>query len=126
MTLWKIRLELARDPEFPDGSARHGYELVAPLDAEGHLDAAGWRAQRSRCRVRRFWAGEADEIGHLAHHGTGWAFHYDIAGDASKDEPGWRLGSHLFRVGEYLSVREQDDRLRTFRVVDVRPAPPIP
>lgn len=126
MTLSSIRLELARDHDFPEGSARHGYELVAPLDAEGHLDAAAWRGLRSRCRVRRFWAGADDEIGHLAHHGSGWAFHYDIAGDASTDEPGWRLASHRFRVGEYVSIREQDGTLRTFRVVDVRPAPPAP
>lgn len=126
MTLSSIRLELARDHDFPEGSARHGYELVAPLDAAGQLDAAAWRGLRSRCKVRRFWAGEDDEIGHLVHHGTSWAFHYDIAGDAENDEAGWRLGSHLFRLGEYLSVREQDGKLRTFRVVAVRPAPQGP
>lgn len=126
MTLSLIRLELARDAEFPDGSARHGYELVAPLDAAGHIDAGAWRTSRSRCRVRRFWPGEDDEIGHLVHHGGGWAFHYDIAGDAATDEPGWRLGSHAFRPGEYVSVREQDGSLRTFRVASVRPAPPPP
>jgi hypothetical protein len=125
MTLSSIRLELARDHDFPEGSARHGYELVAPLDAEGHLDAA-WRGLRSRCRVRRFWAGADDEIGHLTHHGNGWAFHYDIAGDPATDEPGWRLGSHVFRVGEYVSIREQDGTLRTFRVAAVRAAPPAP
>lgn len=126
MTLSSIRLELARDHDFPEGSARHGYELVAPLDAEGHLDADAWRAQRSRCRVRRFWAGADDEIGHLRHQGSGWAFHYDIAGDPAADEPGWRLGSHVFRIGEYVSIREQDGKLRTFRVADIRPAPPSP
>ena len=123
MTLSSIRLELARDREFPEGSARHGYELIAPLDAEGHLDAAAWRAARDRCKVRRFWVGAEDEIGHLVHHGAGWAFHYDIAGDAETDEPGYRLGSHLFRAGEYVSVREQDGTQRTFRVAAVRPAP---
>ena len=38
MTLKKIRLELARDREHPEGSSRHGYEFVGPLDKEGHLD----------------------------------------------------------------------------------------
>ncbi len=33
-----IRLELARSREFPSGSPRHGYDLVAPLDAKGHID----------------------------------------------------------------------------------------
>ncbi len=35
MTLKKIRLELARDREHPEGSNRHGYEFVGPLDARG-------------------------------------------------------------------------------------------
>ena len=41
MTLKKIRLELARDREHPEGSARHGYEFVGPLDEKGHLDPVG-------------------------------------------------------------------------------------
>ena len=34
----RIRLNLARSKEFPQGSPRHGYEFVAPLDAQGHID----------------------------------------------------------------------------------------
>jgi len=30
--LKRIRLELARSKEFPDGSTAHGYEFVAPVD----------------------------------------------------------------------------------------------
>jgi hypothetical protein len=59
-----IRLELARSKEFPDGSATHGYEFVAPLDDEAHIDPALWHKHRDRCRVRRFWDEEA-EVGHL-------------------------------------------------------------
>ena len=33
-----IRLELARSKEYPSGSTRHGYYLIAPLDKEGHID----------------------------------------------------------------------------------------
>jgi hypothetical protein len=29
MTLKRVRLELARNAEFPEGSSEHGYELVA-------------------------------------------------------------------------------------------------
>jgi hypothetical protein len=39
----KIRLELARNAEFPEGSARHGYEFIAPLTPDGHLDPDGWK-----------------------------------------------------------------------------------
>ena len=85
MTLKKIRLELARDREHPEGSARHGYEFVGPLDDEGHLDPAAWKKHRERCRVRRFWLNEADEIGHLVRKPGGqWAFHYGASGNWMK------------------------------------------
>ena len=53
--LKRIRLQLARSKEFPSGSARHGYEIVAPLDDQGHIDAEEWNRQRAACQVRRFW-----------------------------------------------------------------------
>ena len=46
MTLKKIRLELARDRAHPEGSNRHGYEFVGPLDAEGRLDPVLWKKHR--------------------------------------------------------------------------------
>ncbi|MEM1398691.1 MAG: hypothetical protein AAGF58_02365, partial [Pseudomonadota bacterium] len=87
MSLKQIRLELARDPDFPDGSRNHGYEFLAPLTNAGHIDADGWKQHRDRCRVRRFWAGTPDETGHLIRRpGGSWAFHYDIHGDPDDDE----------------------------------------
>lgn len=121
MALKQVRLELARDPDFPEGSQRHGYEMVAPLDAQGHLQLEEWRERRDACRVVRFWAGEPDEEGHLVHTRQGWAFHYDLAGDAEAEEPGYRFDSHSFVEGEYVSLREQDGETRTFRIVSVKP-----
>ena len=71
--------------------------------------------------MRRFWAHQREEIGHIVHkRGNVWAFHYDIHGDPSHDEAGFRFASHTFLPGEYVSLKEQDDVLRTFRVVSVR------
>ncbi len=125
MTLKKVRLELARDREFPEGSARHGYEFVGPLDEEGRLDPVLWKKHRERCRVRRFWLNEDDELGHLVRKPGGhWAFHYDIHGDVDDDEGGYRLGNHKFAVGEYVSIREHEDEvMRTFRVVRIETLP---
>lgn len=123
MTLSKIRLELARDQDFPEGSSDHGYEAVVPLNADGHIDAQEWRHNKARCTVWRFWEGEPDERGHLVHRRGGtWAFHYDVRGDSEEDEPGWNFDTHVFKIGEYVSLREQDGELRTFRVVTVRRA----
>ena len=38
MTLTRIRLELARTPEFPEGHPGCGYEFTAPLDRKGNLE----------------------------------------------------------------------------------------
>lgn len=122
MALQTIRLELARDHDFPEGSTQHGYEFTAPLSGDGHIDVEAWRAHRARCRVRRFWAGENDEEGHLVHTRSGtWAFRYDIEGDAEDEEAGYKFDSHAFKEGEYVSIREHDGELRTFKVASVRP-----
>jgi hypothetical protein len=120
-----IRLQLARSKEFPGGSARHGYDIVAPLDQDGHIDAELWRKQREGCRVRRFWAGEDDIIGHLIHKPGGaeharWAFEYG-KGAATDDESGYRFGLHKFLPGEYVSIRDEDGELHTFVVKAVEP-----
>ena len=114
----RIRLELAREPGHPAGSSRDGYELIAPLDRDGRIDAALWRAHREACRVTRFRAHEDDEIGHLIHKpGGSWTFHYDISGE-DDDEAGYRFQDERFAVGEYLSVKEEDKQ-HTYRVVSV-------
>ncbi|MEP1573999.1 hypothetical protein [Roseibium album] len=119
--LRKIRLNLARTKEFPQGSARHGYEFTAPLNETGHIDATLWKRERDHCRVRRFWGSEEEEVGHLIHRpGGSWAFHYDIDGD-DDDEAGYRFGAHAFNPGEYVSIKDEDGDMHTFQVVTVQP-----
>ncbi len=121
MALMQIRLELARDHDFPEGSRERGYEFVAPLTGEGELDPAGWHAARKSCWVRRFWPGEDDANGRLVHHqGRLWAFHYDGA-EALPEEPIFRFDRHRFSPGDYVSITEHDGALRTFRVISARP-----
>ena len=121
MPLRRIRLELARDQLHPQGSREHGYEFVAPLDEDGHLVAAEWRSQRDKCHVHRFWKGADDEHGLLVHkRGGTWAFDYDD-GDEDDDEAGFKFDKHRFAPGEYVSIREHDGVLRTFRVIRVAP-----
>lgn len=118
MSLKTIRLELARSKEFPEGNADHGYVLKAPLTSDGHLDPVAWRKQRELCSVRRF-SGKDEERGQLIHTaGRRWAFSY-VPGDDADDEPIFRLDSHVFRPGEYLSITEHDGVERTFRVASV-------
>ena len=125
-TFKRIRLNLARSKEFPQGSSRHGYEFVAPLNASGHIDEALWRAHRDHCRVRRFWEGQDDEIGFVVHRPGGpehgrWMFDYNPQ-RADDDESGYRFGTHVFRPGEYVSIRDEDDEMHTFVVASVEAA----
>lgn len=125
-TLKRIRLHLARSKEFPSGSARHGYEFVAPLDHRGHIDAPLWHKYRDHCGVRRFWNGDADQVGRLVHKPGGaeqarWVFDYDLS-TTDDDEAGYRFGAHTFAPGEYVSIRDDDEELHTFQVVSVEAA----
>jgi hypothetical protein len=124
--LKRIRLNLARSKEFPLGSEKHGYEFVAPLDADGHISPELWRKYREHCGVRRFWEGEDDEFGRLLHKSGGaeharWVFDYDETAEED-DEAGYRFGDHIFRPGEYVSIRGDEGVMHTFQVVSVEPA----
>ncbi|OYX87705.1 MAG: hypothetical protein B7X99_16585 [Rhizobiales bacterium 17-65-6] len=116
----EIRLELAREKDHPAGARDFGYRFVAPLDVNGQIEPELWAKHREVCRVVRFRPDEADEIGHLVRRpGGSWAFRYDIFG-TDDDEAGFRFNAERFVIGEYVSVKE-DDESHTFRVVSVEP-----
>jgi len=124
--LMKITLNLARTKQFPEGSIRHGYDFILPLGDDGKIDAAAWQAHRNACVVHRFRADEPIRRGQIVRRpggsaGATWGFDYDASTHAD-DEAGFRFGDHLFRPGEYVSIRDPDGELETFRIVDVRPA----
>jgi hypothetical protein len=119
----RILLNLARSREFPDGSSRHGYDFIAPLD-QGHIDPVLWLKYRDYCPVRRLWEGEDDEIGRLVHRPGGaehgrWVFAYN-SDDDDDDEAGYKFGTHAFCRA---STSPSADRTAnsTFRVVAVDP-----
>jgi hypothetical protein len=121
MSLKRIRLELARTPDHPNGSPSYGYEFVAPLDDKGHLASPEWPKQIGACTVRSFWNGAPDEHGALIHRRDGsWAFSYAPGED--DDEPIFKFDRHRFVVGEYVTITEHDGIARPFRVAEVTPA----
>ena len=125
-TFKRIRLNLARSKEFPQGSSKHGYEFVAPLDANSHIDVAQWKAHRDNCRVRRFWEGQDDEHGFLVHR-PGGPEHGRLLFDynprrADDDESGYRFGAHAFKQGEYVTIGNIDGETHTFQVASVQAA----
>jgi hypothetical protein len=118
----RVRFELARSREYPEGSHRHGYEFVLPLDAEGRIDRAAYRKAPELCTVHRFWEGSGDVVGTVAHQSHDrWMFSFHIG--EMEDESIPHFAQHRFREGEYIAVREIDGGEHTFRIVLVEPAP---
>jgi len=120
LSLQRIRLELARTAEFPEGSRDHGYEFVAPITTDGHIDPQEWKKVKQFCRVSRF-AGQDVQNGMLRHVGHGWRFDYDGHGPED-DEPFFKLDRHALTPGAYVSITEHDGVMRPFKVIAVTPA----
>ena len=125
MTFSRIRLELGRTDEYPDGNQNHGYEFVAPLTPEGHIDPQAWKENKAKCIVRHFEGMDIKGAGLLSRAGRGWRFEYGPEGRAG-DEPFYRLDQHIMRPGLYVSLREHDGVQRPFKVVSVTPLPRAP
>lgn len=124
--MFRITLQEARAKGVPSGGETGGYEFYAPLDAAGRIDVEAWKKERTRCFVHRLDHGAVVERGLLVHRpggsgGATWAFDYQ-AGSTDDEEQGYRFDAHAFEPGEYVSVRDEDGALRTYRVAAVAPA----
>ena len=123
--LKKVRLHAARSKQFPDGSIRHGYDFVAPLTEAGHIDLETWKAHRGECFAHRFWGDEPEQRGLLVHKaggvgGSTWRFELGVGHKLDEEDDGFRFADHPFKSGEYVSIRDEDGELVTFRVVSVK------
>ena len=63
-TLKRIALTLARSKDFPNGSSQIGYDFIAPLDSNGHIDLPAWKKHRRRMQRPAFFSrrGRQDRI----------------------------------------------------------------
>ncbi|WP_339933556.1 hypothetical protein [uncultured Brevundimonas sp.] len=119
-TFQHIRLELAREPDHPRGNASTGYDLVAPLDADGRLDPAALKAEPDRSHVRRFVDDATVATGRLRHTADDrWVLDLD-PGDAD-DVTGFRLGEETFVLGEYVSMLTANGTQHTYAVKRLQP-----
>jgi hypothetical protein len=122
----KIVLEEARAKGAPAGPGVHAYEFVAPLDEAGFINLEAWKKERVRCFVHRLEHGKIVDRGLLVHRAGGvggatWAFDYEL-GTTDDEEEGYRFGTHAFTPGEYVSIRDDEDELRTFKVISATSA----
>jgi hypothetical protein len=120
MTLYRVRITLARDPDFPEGSNTRGYDFIVPLGGGKKPDTATWKQHAKDCLVHRFWEGEEPRHGVLRHSGHQWFVDYDVK-RASDEEPFIQLDRHPIEEGNTLSMVEGDGKSRTFHIVSVKP-----
>ncbi len=120
MALMKVRLELGRTPDYPEGNSLQGYELVLPLDENGYICPAEWRKYKDLCTVRRFGGGFTNRRGLIRHVGQGWQLDYDPRTDAD-NEPVLKLDKHVVASDNYISLSGSDGKIRPFKVVSVTP-----
>ena len=119
--LYRIDLELAREPGHPAGDHDHNYRLYLPLDAGAHIDTSALPHMKGWCRVVRHLPGEEEARGRIVRGPGGrWVLDF-VDNDTRDDEIGFRLLEERFVPGEYVSIQEDDGRQHTFKVVSVRP-----
>jgi hypothetical protein len=115
---WRvIRLELASNGEFPRGSAGRAYLLRLPLDDDGSIDAELLKAEPDRAVVRRYWANEADLIGHMIATSSGLAIRYEA--NERVDGRLFEFDADSIHAGEEVRLTDVDGRSRHFRVASL-------
>lgn len=112
-----VRFELARTPEFPNGSASRAYLVHLPLDATGRIDEDALSREPAKATVRRFWPNQRDMSGYVIRTPKGWALSYR-PGDED-DEAIFHLETHAIRTGEYLTLTEPDGEQLPFRIASL-------
>lgn len=112
---WKsVRLELARSPGFPRGSAGRAFLLRLPLRDDGSIDAGAIDDNRSRATVRRFWASEPDLAGQIVSQDGAWQLRCTPGGG-----PTFLMRDSPFVVDQNVLIEGPDELPLPFRVVSI-------
>lgn len=116
LTLKKVRLELGRTRDFPEGSPDQCCESIVALTPSAQINRKIWEAEKLNRSPLRFWGNADFERGELIPLPEGgWAFSY--APGEEDDEPIYRLADRTLSEGEYVSITEHDGVTRPFKVV---------
>lgn len=119
---WKsVRLELARSPEFPRGSASRAFLLRLPLREDGSIDGGAINLNASQATVRRFWASEPDSLGKIVRSDGEWSLHF-----GSDNAAGFRMPDEKLVVDQAISIQGPDGAALPFRVISIAPLGRLP
>lgn len=125
MTGWsRVRIALARTPQFPQGSTSHAYELIVPLDEDNRIDQAAFKAFPARASVQHVEPGRPVKRGAILLRNGRYTFSY-APGDAD-DETIYHLENHPLGIGDYVTITEPGGMAQAYQVESVTPLPPAP
>ena len=125
--LKRIRLNLARSKEFPHrvghGTAMNSWRRSMPPGTSipscgGSTASIAACAGSGRARTTRSAAWCTSRAATSMRAGSSTT----TRAPKTDDEAGYRFGNHVFRNGEYVSIRDEDGEMHTFQVVSVEPA----
>ena len=111
-----VHLDLAREPDHPDGSAKDRYTLLLPLGPDGLILEAQARRHPDYCRVSRMDP-EGAIVRGLMRPGPDRNWRFDF-GEA--EEAGFRFAEQRFSPGECVAVL-RDGAQHTYRVIALQP-----
>lgn len=118
MSLMCIRLERAREPDGFAGNANDCYEFIAPLTRDGHIDLDIWEEAAPYCTLRRCREDGSVRPGALIRTDRGeWTFAYRSGGN--DNDYVYRFAAHTFAPGEYLTITQNDEADRVYRVASI-------
>lgn len=110
-----VRAVLASGPGLPGGSPKQGLDMVVPLTPQGRLDEVSLIAADAPLPARRFRPDREDWTGVLVAADGGFA----LQGNSSRDDPIWAMEAHVFRPGDYITLRRPNGQELVYRIVAV-------
>lgn len=114
---WKtIHLELARTPEFPEGSAAHAYVLRFPIDDNRFIKQSAMKHPSESPALHGLWPIKPNKTGVVMSRRARRAFSYEV-GDTG-DEGIFHLEHHPIMLGNYLTITEVAAKRLPFKVVN--------
>lgn len=113
---WKtVRLELAKTPNYPNGSPVRAYLLRLPLNADGVIDSLLYESNPRQATVRRFWPNEPDRAGVIVSHPLGWNFVFERNGQRTHEI--FQLEAISIALGKHVLVTAPDGQWLPFKVL---------
>jgi len=116
MDMFEVRLELAVNPDYENGSDKCGYMLQLPLTEDYFIDEAAYEKHAERFKVTRYWENEPERSGRLVRK---WKHTWHLEYTNNEIEPIFQLDKERLVLGEFIDIRDHGNRMHVFKIVSL-------